>query len=50
MLSIGDAIERIQKKSDKKIDLSPLLDYEKDKKKNPELEKKLIKKIEKLAD
>lgn len=50
MLSISEAIERIEKKSDKKLDLSPLLDYEKDKKKEPELEKKVIKKIEKISD
>jgi SulP family sulfate permease len=50
MLNIDEALKRIKRKSDKKIDLSPLLEYEKDKKKDPELEKKLIKKIEKISD
>jgi hypothetical protein len=50
MLNIDEAVRRIKKKSDKKINLSPLLNYEKDKKKDPELEKKLIKKIEKISD
>lgn len=50
MLNITEALERIEKKSDKKIDLSPLKEYEKDKKKEPELEKKVIKEIEKISD
>lgn len=50
MLSITEALEKIEKKSDGKVDLDPLLDYEKDKKKEPELEKKLLKKIEKISD
>jgi hypothetical protein len=50
MLNIEEALVRIKRKTDTKIDLSPLLEYEKDKKKDPELEKKLIKKIEKLAE
>jgi len=50
MLNIEEALKRIKNKSDKKIDFSGLLEYEKDKKKAPELEKKVIKKIEKIAD
>jgi len=50
MLNISEALDRIKRKSDKKLNLSPLLDYEKDKKKEPELEKKVIKKIEKIWD
>lgn len=50
MLNITEALERIEKKSDKKIDLSPLKEYEKDKKKEPELEKKVIKEIAKISD
>lgn len=50
MLSIIEALEKIEKKSDGKVYLDPLLDYEKDKKKEPELEKKIIKKIEKISD
>lgn len=50
MLNISEALERIEKKADKKVDLSPLQEYEKDKKKEPELEKKVIKKIEKISD
>ena len=48
MLNISEALARIEKKADKKIELAPLLDYAKDKKKEPELEKKVIKKIEKI--
>ena len=50
MLNIEDALNRIKRKADKKIDLSPLLKYKEDKKKDPELKKKLIKKIEKVAE
>jgi hypothetical protein len=50
MLNIDESLKRIKRKYDKKIDISPLLEYEKDKKKDPELEKKLIKKIEKISD
>ncbi len=50
LLSISDAISKIKKKSNKKTDFSSLLGYEKDKKKSPELEKKVIKKIEKISD
>lgn len=50
MLGIGEALKRIKQKSDKKLDLLPLVEYEKDKKKSPELEKKLIKKMEKIGD
>lgn len=50
MLNISEALARIEKKADKKIELAPLLDYAKDKKKEPELEKKVIKKIEKIWD
>ncbi|MCD5375092.1 STAS domain-containing protein [Candidatus Gracilibacteria bacterium] len=50
MLNIDEALRRIKRKTDKKIDLSPLLEYEKDKKKDPELEKKVIKQIEKISD
>ena len=48
MLNIEEALRRIKRKADEKIDLSPLLEHKKDKKKDPELKKKLIKKIEKL--
>lgn len=50
MLNIDEALKRIKRKTNKKIDLSPLLDYEKDKKKAPELEKKLRKKIKKISN
>ncbi len=50
LLNISDALEHIQEKSDKKIKLSPLLEYKQDKQKTPELEKKIIKKIEKIWD
>jgi len=50
MLNIPEALDRIERKSEKKLDLSPLLDYEKDKKKEPELEKEVIKKIEKISE
>lgn len=50
MLNIDEALRRIKRKTDKKIDLSPLLEYEKDKKKDPELEKKVIKQIEKISN
>ena len=50
MLNIGEALDRIEKKSEKKLDFSPLKEYEKDKKKEPELEKKVIKEIEKISD
>lgn len=43
---IEDALEKIEKKYKWKIDLIPLLKYKKDKNKNPELEKEVIKKIE----
>lgn len=49
ILNIAETLSKIEKK-DNEVDLSPLLDYEKDKKKEPELEKKLIKKIEKISD
>ena len=50
LLNIEEAIVKIDDKSGKKIELSPLKEYEKDKKKEPELEKKFIKKIEKISD
>lgn len=50
MLTIPDAIDKIKKKGNKKIDFSSLLEYEKDKKKSPELEKKVLKKIQKISD
>jgi len=50
MLSIDDALQKIQEKSDKKINMTSLLEYEKDKKKDPELKKELRKKIKKISD
>jgi len=50
LLSIMDAIKKIEKKSWSSTDVSYLLKYEKDKKKLPELDKKLRKKIEKISD
>ena len=50
ILNISEAIRRIEKKSDKKLDLSPLLEYEKDKEKEPELQKDVIKKIQKIGE
>lgn len=46
---IEDALEKIEKKFGKDIDISPLRDYEKDKTKDPELEKEVIKKIAKIS-
>ena len=46
---IEDALEKIEKKYDGKIDIKHLIDYKRDKKKNPELEKEVIKKIEKIS-
>ncbi len=43
---ISDVLEKIKKKQN--IDIVPLTDYKRDKKKSPELEKKLIKKIDKM--
>ncbi|MDA9128989.1 sulfate permease [Candidatus Gracilibacteria bacterium] len=48
--NIQDAMTNIQQRNDTKIDLSPLLKYKPDKKKTPELEKRVIKKIEKISD
>ncbi len=48
--NIAEALEKIEKKNNKKINLTPLQAYKKDKKREPELEKKVIKKIEKLGD
>ncbi len=50
LLNISEALDKIKDKSNKKLNLNSLKEYEKDKKKEPELEKKLIKKIEKLSD
>ena len=50
LLNIKEALKHIQEKSDKKIKLSHLLEYKQDKQKTPELEKKIIKKIEKISD
>lgn len=43
---ISDVLEKIEKKQN--IDIAPLTDYTRDKNKSPELEKKLIKKIDKM--
>lgn len=50
LLNIKEALKHIQEKSDKKVNLKPLLEYKQDKAKFPELEKKIIKKIEKIGD
>lgn len=49
-LSIPEALKHIQEKSDKKVNLKPLLTYKQDKDKSPELEEAIIKKIEKIWD
>lgn len=48
-VSIEDALKSI-KNQDKNIELWPLLKYKKDKKKDPELHKKVIKKISQIND
>jgi len=48
-LEIEEVLKKIKKNS-KNIELWPLLNYKKDKKKNPELGKKVIRKIEKVAE
>ena len=50
LLNINEALKHIEEKSDKKIKLSPLLEYQQDKEKIPELEKQIIKKIGKIAE
>lgn len=49
LLNISEALESIKEDS-KKLDFWPLTSYKKDKKKHPELEKKVIKQIEKISD
>jgi len=49
LLNIGEALDYI-KENTKKIDFEPLEKYKKDKKRDPELEKKVIKKIMKIWD
>lgn len=46
---IEDALEKIEKKYEEKINTQPLTDYSRDKNKSPELEKEIIKKIEKIS-
>jgi len=48
LLNITEALKHIEQKSDKKIKLTSLLEYQQDKKKIPELEKKILKKITKI--
>ncbi len=49
LLNISEALDSIKLES-KKLDFSPLKNYKKDKKKNPELKKKVLKQIEKISD
>lgn len=49
LLNITEALESIKDES-KKLDFKPLISYKKDKHKSPELEKKVLKQIKKIAD
>lgn len=49
LLNITEALESIKEES-KRLDFWPLISYKKDKKKAPELEKKVLRQIEKISD